>query len=164
MVPAIHVMRAIRTMVTTTARVRVKMGVVRRDLTRKPLLDFSSAGIMLFSSMNGSTEAEVKPRQANTFGSTLLRPNVFAPLRVRLPNQILVDTRETLGKVGECIWSGREDLNLRHPVPKGNHIFLCLQYDFRPYHRITKTERASRCFLLVLGLLPNSKTLSLANY
>jgi hypothetical protein len=100
------------------------MGVVRRDLTCKPLLDFSSAGIMLFLPMNGFTEAEVTPRQANTFGKTLLILNVFAPLRARLPNSIFVDTRETLGKVGECIWSGREDLNLRHPAPKGEHTFL----------------------------------------
>jgi hypothetical protein len=79
---------------------------------------------MLFLPMNGSTEAEVKPRQANTFGKTLLRRNVFASLRARIPSSIFVDTRETLGKVGESIWSGREDLNLRHPAPKGKHIFL----------------------------------------
>lgn len=83
---------------------------------------------MLFLPMNGSTEAEVKPRQANTFGKTLLRLNVFAPLRARLPNSILVDTRETLAKVGESIWSGREDLNLRHPAPKGEHFFYTGQY------------------------------------
>jgi hypothetical protein len=52
---------------------------------------------MLFLPMNGFTEAEVTPRQANTFGKTLLILNVFAPLRARLPNSIFVDTRETLG-------------------------------------------------------------------